>query len=331
MAAERPPERESRTSLVDKAAYYDEFYYRHCCGRPYRRDDEWLAFFGRIADRIVSLVSPRTVLDAGCAHGLLVEGLRKRGVAADGIDISSFAIDQVHESVRAFCRRADVTADVSRQYDLILSIEVLEHLTSDDGERAIANFCAHTDDVLFSSTPWDFREPTHVTVRGPEHWAELFALNGFHRDIDFDASFITPWAVRFRRASDPPSRLVRHYERRQWALQREAHDARQYALEVHRQFAAVERERDADRAELAQMRQSIEGLKQQLCAEMQRARQALDDSHSAEREAAAALERSLAAALAERAALQLGLTETRNRIVDMERSVFWRMRQLIRG
>jgi len=83
-----------------------------------------------------------------------------------------------------------------------------------EGEQAIANFAAHTDDVLFSSTPHDFTEATHDNVQPVEHWAERFALHGLFHDLDFDASFITPWAMRFRRdGSLQPHRLVRAYER----------------------------------------------------------------------------------------------------------------------
>ena len=33
---------------------FDAFYYGHCCGQPYVRNDVWLSFFGGIADRIVT-------------------------------------------------------------------------------------------------------------------------------------------------------------------------------------------------------------------------------------------------------------------------------------
>jgi len=52
-------------------------------------------------------------------------------------------------------------------------------------DQAIANLCQASDDILFSSTPDDYREFTHVNVQPPEYWAERFALNGFVRDIDF--------------------------------------------------------------------------------------------------------------------------------------------------
>src|SRR6187399_3225277 len=138
---------------------FDAYYFANCCGLPYRRDDHWLEFFGRIAERIAAVIRPRRVLDAGCALGILVETLRAQGIDAHGIDISSYAIANVHEPVRPFCRQGSIASEFTGHYDLIVSIEVLEHMAPRDGEEAIANFCRHTDDVLFSSTPSDHREP----------------------------------------------------------------------------------------------------------------------------------------------------------------------------
>ena len=107
----------------------------------------------------------------------------------------------------------------------------------DISARVIANICAHADDVLFSSTPLDYKELTHVNVQPPEHWAEHFARHGFYRDVDFDASFITPWAVRFRKRADPVHRIIRDYERRFAALQIERNEIRTRAVEIQTALA----------------------------------------------------------------------------------------------
>jgi SAM-dependent methyltransferase len=210
---------------------YDEFYFATGCGLPYRRDEHWLKFFGRIAEDLVTRLAPRSVLDAGCALGLLVEQLRLLGVEAEGVDISEFAITQAPAEVRPFVRVASVSEPFGRRYDLITCIEVLEHMPPAEAERAIANFCAHSDDIIFSSSPLDFKEATHMNVHPIEHWAELFAHHGFLRDVDFDASFITPWAIRFRRRNEPMPRLVRDYERRFWELWKANTDLRALAIE----------------------------------------------------------------------------------------------------
>jgi hypothetical protein len=209
-----------------------------------------LNVFDTFAARIVQDIRPATVLDAGCAMGFLVEALRQRGVECWGVDVSEFAIQSVHPDVRPYCRVGSVVEPFDRRYDLIVCIEVLEHMPARDSERAIENFCYHTGDVLFSSTPLDYKEATHFNVQPPEYWAEQFARQGFFRDVDFDASFITPWAVRFRRRSDPVSRLVRDYERRHWLLWKENTDLRQLAVEMRDRLASAEREAQAERVRL---------------------------------------------------------------------------------
>src|SRR3954471_23602195 len=104
---------------------YDAFYYANYCGdRPYDRDEKWLRFFASIADALVAGIAPRTVLDAGSAMGFLVEALRDRGVEADGVDVSEYAVGQVRADVRPFCRVGSVTEPFARRYDLIVCIEV---------------------------------------------------------------------------------------------------------------------------------------------------------------------------------------------------------------
>jgi len=282
------------TAVPDGSAF-NAFYYRNCCGQPYERNETWLRFFRLVAERIVSDISPRSVLDAGCAIGLLVETLRERGVDARGIDVSSFAIASVPEALRPYCREGSIAEPYGERVDLIVCIEVLEHMPAEEADRAIAMFAQHTDDVLFSSTPFDYREPTHINVRMPEDWAEAFARHGFFRDVDYDASFITKWAVRFTRRAVPAHRLIRDYERRFWQLRAAEYDARAYAVDVQQRLDAVERERDR----LAPFEPEVHDLR---------------------------LRR---AALEEKAVLLTQqLTGARNTIAAMERSLFWRVRLL---
>jgi SAM-dependent methyltransferase len=192
---------------------FDEYYYQMGCGRPYQRDEEWLHAFDLIAERIIEEIHPRSVLDAGCAMGFLVEALRKRGVEAFGVDISEYAISKVDPSISEYCWAGSITDPFPQHYDLIVTIEVLEHMPKEAAESAVENFCRFSNDVLFSSGDQDLREVTHVNLHPAEYWASLFAKQSFFRDVDFDASFITPWTVRFRKNSEPIHRIIQGYER----------------------------------------------------------------------------------------------------------------------
>jgi GT2 family glycosyltransferase len=219
-------------SSTDPSKLYGSFYYQHSCGRPYQRDEHWLGFFNNIADHIANDLQPKTVFDAGCAMGFLVEALRERGVEAYGMDISEYAIENVHESVKPYCWVGSVTEPFPQKYDLIVNIEVLEHLHKPDSEKALVNLCQYADNILFSSTPLDYRESTHFNVQQPEYWSELFARQGFLRDVDYDASYISQWATLYRRVEQPLPRIVRDYERRHWMVWKENTDLRNYVMEL---------------------------------------------------------------------------------------------------
>jgi 2-polyprenyl-3-methyl-5-hydroxy-6-metoxy-1,4-benzoquinol methylase len=224
----RTPQRERPAAAARPGPPYDAAYYAHYYTRggpatAYERSEQWLGFFGGVADRIVAEIAPATSLDVGCAHGFLVEALRDRGVDAGGFDISEFAISQVREDVRPHVRVGSVLTPISDRYDLVTCVEVLEHLDEKDADAAVANICAVTDDVIFSSTPDDFAEPTHVNVRPSEYWSELFARHEFVRDQSFDGSFLAWWAARYRRRRDPWHRVLADYERVTSRLRSEAH------------------------------------------------------------------------------------------------------------
>ena len=228
--------------------YYNAYYYRQCCGAPWEDRQAWEHFLGDVADHILRDIHPTTVLDAGCGFGLLVALLRQRGIAAYGIDISEHALQNLFPEAQPYCQLGSITGQTAftvpfpENYDLILCIEVLEHLSPREAEFAIANLCQHTRDIIFSSSPFDYTEATHLNVQPPETWAALFAGQGFYRDTDFDASFVSHWAARWRRLDEPSDhllrqRIVRQYERKFFPLWKENLDLRRQALEMQQKLA----------------------------------------------------------------------------------------------
>ncbi len=208
------------------------------------------SFLGGVADHIVRDIAPESSLEVGCASGSLVDALAERGVDAEGIDLSPEVHGQATRGEQARCRTGSALDPFGRRYDLVTCIGVVEHLPAVETERVVENICAHTDDVIFMSTPDDHGQETHVNVRPPEHWAELFARHGFHRDLAYDLTYLSPWAMRFRRSRDPLSRLVREYERELWRLRDESRQRNAVIMSQRAQIdtlggvsAVLERER----------------------------------------------------------------------------------------
>jgi Methyltransferase domain len=221
---------------------YGAHYYEHDCGAPYERNEHWTKFFGTIADRIVADLKPRSVFDAGCAMGLLVEQLWRRGVDAWGVDISKYAISHVHESVADRCRVGSLVEPFDRNYDLIVCIEVVEHMWPDDGRAAIANMCRASDRVLFSSSPSDYAEPTHLNVQPPEYWSSEFASHGLLRNLDYAPSYIAEWSVLYERQNDDAREIVRNYDRAYARLANEVSQLRASLVSLHEQLEGVSNE-----------------------------------------------------------------------------------------
>ena len=202
-------------SGVYNKEYYDN--YDVGIGKvDYSTNDDLKFLFEVVAAKLIEDFNPKTVLDAGCAMGYLVAALRDRGVEAYGVDISEYAISKVREDIKPYCFVGSLTEPlpdgIPDKYDLITNIEVLEHIYAEDGEKAIENLCSLSDCVIFSSTPDDFTERTHVNVQQREYWARLFAAQGFFDDINYRPTYLTAYASCFRRKSDW-LRQVEDYER----------------------------------------------------------------------------------------------------------------------
>lgn len=264
-----------------KSQLYGAEYYLHHFDPPYSRENKhWLEFFGGIADEIVRTLSPKTVLDVGCAKGFLVEALRDRGVEAFGTDISEHAIGEVREDIRPFCSVASATEPIRGHYDLITCIEVCEHLTEFEARSAIRNMAAHAEAILFSSTPSDMSEPTHVNVRPILYWLRAFRELSFAPDVGFNTNVVAPQAVLFRRSEKSVSDdFLQELATAKTAAVTELSNS------THRENERLQRLLESNSEllkEKEQLRHEIEDFRRQLDAERERSR--LLESHLSERE-----------------------------------------------
>lgn len=182
---------------------YGAEYYASHCGLAYgRQEAHWGRFFSGIAEQVVRSLRPRRAFDAGCAHGFLVEALWDRGVETWGRDISHFAVAEVRADLRSFISQGSIADPIEGEYDLVICIEVLEHMEEAEAVRAIAAMAAVAPRLLFSSSPTDLDEPTHVNVKPVAWWLRRFAEAGLAPAFDYDASFLTPHAYLLERSAE---------------------------------------------------------------------------------------------------------------------------------
>ncbi|TAK68415.1 MAG: methyltransferase domain-containing protein [Actinomycetota bacterium] len=262
---------------------YGAHYYRHHLGPPYEPGHpHWTAFFDAVAERIVTTFRPATVLDAGCAKGILVGSLVGLGVDASGVDVSDYAIADGDPRAAGRLRVGSLVEPIEGRFDLITCIEVIEHMAQADAELALDNICAATDVLLLSTTPFDLNDTTHVNVRMPAHWASMLADRGFYRRFDLDLSWLTPWAAAYQRQPLSVREIVHGYEDRMPWLQIEVNEKRAHALGLSHELGEQEQQAEQLRHELLRQRDLVLGLQAEAARAQWEAEDATDRLEQAE-------------------------------------------------
>ena len=119
---------------MDEAKFYDE---KWMAWRDMQRYAPAPRYLRRIVMKELSRVTFDSVLDAGCGQGALLEILAKRypGVKLSGSELSETALDACRRLLPdAEFYRMDLLQDrvpVDRRYDVVISVQVLEHLEDD--------------------------------------------------------------------------------------------------------------------------------------------------------------------------------------------------------
>jgi SAM-dependent methyltransferase len=133
----------------------------------------------RSADVIVPLVldhyRPRSVIDIGCGEGWFGKAFADRGCRVLGVDGP-----YVQERVIDF-READLAEPLPAlgSFDLVVCLEVAEHLDSDRGPSFIDELCRLAPVVLFSAAIPGQGGMDHRNERWPGYWVQHFSRSEY--------------------------------------------------------------------------------------------------------------------------------------------------------
>ncbi|WP_158933286.1 class I SAM-dependent methyltransferase [Acidisphaera sp. S103] len=142
------------------------------------------AVLGELFDRF----RPQSVLDVGCGVGPWLRAAQEfgatdiLGVDGDYVDRAALLIDPaaflpVDLERQRLCDVAPLSD--GRRFDLVISVEVAEHLSFSRAASFVNDLTGFTDVVLFSAAvPFQGGEH-HVNEQWPEFWALLFRTHGF--------------------------------------------------------------------------------------------------------------------------------------------------------
>jgi SAM-dependent methyltransferase len=130
---------------------------------------------------ILELVQPRSIIDVGCGAGTWLSVCREFGIedifGVDGDYVDKKILKIPKERFSSFDLRKPFC--VGRQFDLVLSLEVAEHLPLESASTFIDSLTGHGSVVLFSAAIPHQGGEQHINEQWPEYWMELFRHKGY--------------------------------------------------------------------------------------------------------------------------------------------------------
>ena len=153
-----------------------------------------------VARLILGEIAVKSLLDIGSGHGAWAAQWMKAGVkdvlAVDGDYVRR---DQLAIPADHFVAHDLATPlDLKRQFDLVQSLEVAEHLPGDCAAGFVDNLVRHGDVILFSAAVPHQGGEHHINEQPPEYWRKLFATRGYQafdwlRPRLADKRHVKPW------------------------------------------------------------------------------------------------------------------------------------------
>ncbi|TFV97260.1 methyltransferase domain-containing protein [Algoriphagus kandeliae] len=130
---------------------------------------------------LFEIFKPKSILDVGCGIGTWLKSSSNLGVldilGIDGEYVNRDLLLINEESFRGFDLNFEF--NLNRQFDLILCLEVAEHLSESSSNVLINSLVKHSNVILFSAAIPGQGGQNHLNEQWPVYWVEKFSKHGF--------------------------------------------------------------------------------------------------------------------------------------------------------
>lgn len=131
---------------------------------------------------VMNLLQPESVLDVGCGIGTWLKAFEENGVrdyiGVDGDHVSKSLLRISEDKFKVHDLRRGWSLD--RKFDLVLSLEVAEHLPADCSDQFIETLVDHGKTILFSAAIPGQGGQNHLNEQWPSYWQNKFERHGFY-------------------------------------------------------------------------------------------------------------------------------------------------------
>ncbi|MGH7807740.1 MAG: class I SAM-dependent methyltransferase [Thermodesulfobacteriota bacterium] len=130
---------------------------------------------------VLELIQPRHIIDVGCGLGIWLSVFKEFGVE----EIWGVDGEWVNKDMLSFSREQFLSTDlgkpfrIDRQFDLVVSLEVAEHLPIECAETFVDSLTGLGPVILFSAAPPFQGGTNHLNEQWPDYWANYFLNKGY--------------------------------------------------------------------------------------------------------------------------------------------------------
>ena len=149
-----------------------------------RIKDNGYNFAKIIVPELVKEFPIKSVLDVGCGGASFLHGCKDIGLEVFGVD-GEHTIPSLQINKKLFySRNLEEPLCLGKFFDLVVSLEVAEHIDNKYADIFIDSICIHSDLVLFSAAQVGQPGINHINCRPLEYWIKKFEDRGYRYSHD---------------------------------------------------------------------------------------------------------------------------------------------------
>lgn len=176
--------------FVDHDIIYDEKFFLESIDPPARLSAP------AISRSIIEAFSPSTVIDVGCGTGALLMELKSLGATVSGLEYSRVGLEMCQSrglDVHRFDLESDEIPAGLGHFDVLISMEVAEHLPETLADRYVELICSLSDTVVFTAAVPGQGGRDHVNEQPHDYWISKFEARGYRHDDQLSNDWRENW------------------------------------------------------------------------------------------------------------------------------------------